>query len=395
VEAQLAQAQKMEAVGQLTGGIAHDFNNLLLAIGLTLETVEEEDAGTGSSLRPIIEGAKHATEQARTLVAQLLAFGRRQALNPNSFDVNDSVIESTRMLRRALDANITIETVLSQELWPAFADRNQFETALLNLAINARDAMGAGGRLLIETANGTLNDDYSAAHPDVSPGEYVTVSVSDTGCGMPPEILSRVFEPFFTTKPLGEGTGLGLSQVYGFMKQSGGHVWLYSEPGHGTRATLYLPRTAAVNATTIASAKQNVGTSRGEQILLVEDNKVVRDAVARVLGGLGYRVFEAMTGDEALDIVKSDTPIDLLFTDMVLPGPLNGNRLAVEARQLRPGLRVLLTSGYSQSLIQGTVAGLEPVEVISKPYATAELASRIRAMLRVPTPDAEPRSTGC
>jgi PAS domain S-box-containing protein len=386
IEARLAQSQKMEAVGQLTGGIAHDFNNLLLAIGLTLETVEEEYGETDASLRPVIEGAKHATEQARTLIAQLLAFGRRQALLPQPFDLNQAIIDASRILRRTLEANVTIETVLGDGIWPAYADRNQFETALLNLAINARDAMADGGRLLIATSNQTLDTDYTAQQSEVAPGDYVVTAVSDSGSGIPAELQSRVFEPFFTTKPTGQGTGLGLSQVYGFMKQSGGHVTLYSEVGLGTTIRLYLPRALEPGRASEPAATAAPG-GFGERILMVEDNKVVRDAAARVLRNLGYAVDAAATGDEALEILKTGATIDLLFTDMVLPGGMMGDRVAREARRIRPGIRVLLTSGYSQSLISGNLEGLENVSLLSKPYTIADLAKRVRTLFDPGGPD--------
>jgi PAS domain S-box-containing protein len=384
IEARLAQSQKMEAVGQLTGGFAHDFNNLLLAVGLSLEMIEdEEDIDEDSPLHPVLAGAKHATEQARILIAQLLAFGRRQALTPSPLDVNAAVISVTRMLRRTLAANITIDSVLAPELWIAFADGAQFETALLNLAINARDAMPSGGRLLIETVNQPLIGAFAQTF-DVTPGDYVAVSVSDTGSGMSPEIAARAFEPFFTTKPAQQGTGLGLSQVYGFMKQTGGHVTLQSKTGQGTRLVLYLPRSHGPAVTASPPSTRGTAAGQGEVILIVEDNTVVREAVAHVLTGLGYRVKTATTGDEALTTLRGDTPIDLLFTDVVLPGGLLGDRLAFAARRLRPQLRILLTSGYSQSFAESGANGLEEMELIAKPYTTAELAERIRRALAAP-----------
>ena len=390
IEARLAQSQKMEAVGQLTGGFAHDFNNVLLAVGLSLEMIEDEqNIDENSSLHQVLDGAKHATEQARTLIAQLLAFGRRQALTPNPLDVNVAVISVARMLRRTLAANIMIDCVLLPDLWVAFADGPQFETALLNLAINARDAMPNGGKLLIETVNQPLVGAFAQTF-DVTPGDYCRASsVSDTGAGMSSEIVAlRAFEPFFTTKPAQQGTGLGLSQVYGFMKQTGGHVTLQSKVGQGTRLVLYLPRSHDAVVAAPAKPARNTAPGAGEDILIVEDNMVVRDAVAHVLTGLGYRVRTATTGDEALAILRSDAPIDLLFTDMVLPGELVGDRLAQLARQLRPRLRILLTSGYSQSLAQADTKDEERIDLIAKPYTTAELAERIRQALATPRTNA-------
>jgi PAS domain S-box-containing protein len=376
-EEQLRQSQKMEGIGQLTGGVAHDFNNLLLAMALNLE---EADAlfGDDGTAKPLFDGMRSAIAQARSLTSQLLAFGRRQALQPTTFDVNEAVLECTAMLRRTLPATIVIETVMGINLWDAFADRPQLETALLNLAINARDAMPAGGRLVIETQNAILDETYANQHAEVSAGEYVLIAMTDTGDGMSPEVAARVFEPFFTTKETGKGTGLGLSQVYGYLKQSGGHIGLYSEPGRGTTLKIYLPRSpeASVNTGRLARALPN--RAGNETVLMVEDNPLVRNSVRRMLSGLGYSVLEATNADEALGVLNGDAAVDLLFTDMVLPGRLGGAEIAAEAQRLRPGIRVLLTSGYTSTPVSGgDCAG---ADLLSKPYTRADLAARLRQL---------------
>jgi PAS domain S-box-containing protein len=377
LEEQLRQSQKMEAIGQLTGGIAHDFNNLLLAISLNIETLDEEFADhTGA--KPLIEGAMFATDQARTLIGQLLAFGRRQTLDVTTFDVNDVVLDMIAILRRTVQANIAIETVLPPDVWPVLADRQQLETALLNLVLNARDAMPASGRLVIETSNVALDAEFAAQNPGTTPGRYVIMSVSDTGSGMSPEVLARAFEPFYTTKKTGEGTGLGLSQVYGYIKQSGGHAKIYSEPGHGTTVKLYLPSSTQEPAPSSQSAERRALPGSGETILMVEDTALVRNAVRRMLVSLGYQVIDVITGQEAIDVLQSDKRIDLLFTDMILPGGVDGNELALAAQRLRPGIRILLTSGYTQTRALPTAPdGSTNLPLISKPYTKAELAERL------------------
>jgi PAS domain S-box-containing protein len=378
LEAQLHQAQKMEALGQLTGGIAHDFNNLLLAINLNLETLEE-DFGSDPSVKPLIEGSRHATGHAQTLIAQLLAFARRQALHPAPFAVNAAVRELTKILRRTLEASIGIETVLAEDVWTVFADRHQLEAALLNLAINARDAMPNGGTIVIETRNATLDAAFVERHPDASPGDYVTIAMSDTGTGMSADVVARAFDPFFTTKGQGKGTGLGLSQVYGYVKQSGGYARIESEPGAGTRVELFLPRSHELPAMPV-TAGGGEPAGRGETILMVEDSQLVRHAVRRMLSSLGYAVIEAATATEAIELLNGAQRIDLLFTDMVLPGGLGGAELAETARGLRPDIRVLYTSGYTQ--MQTLLAGNEEgIALLPKPYTKAELARRLRETL--------------
>jgi PAS domain S-box-containing protein len=377
LEEHLRQSQKMEAIGQLTGGIAHDFNNLLLAISLNIEALDEEFADQADA-KPLIEGAMFATDQARTLIGQLLAFGRRQTLHVTIFDVNDVVTEMTGILRRTVQADIAIETMLPAGIWRVLADRQQLETALLNLVLNARDAMPAGGRLVIETSNVVLDAEFAAQNPGMTPGKYVIMSVSDSGTGMSPEVAARAFEPFYTTKKTGEGTGLGLSQVYGYIKQCGGHAKIYSELGHGTTVKLYLPSSTQEPASAETLVETRSSPGRGETILMVEDTALVRSAVKRMLANLGYEVIDVTTGQEAIAVLQSDQAIDLLFTDMVLPGGMGGSDLALAAQRLRPKIRILLTSGYTQTKALPTASdGSTNLPLISKPYTKAELAERL------------------
>jgi len=376
-EERLRHVEKIEALGRLTGGIAHDFNNLLLAISLNLEGLDGEL--DGSSAERLGE-AVHAATLARTLTGQLLAFSRSQSLDPASIDVADTLNAAARMLRRALPPSIEVSVRCHRDLWPVFADRHQFETALLNLALNARDAMQAGGKLMFEAENTVLDEIYRAENPDVQPGEYVMIAVSDTGEGMSAEVLERAFEPFFSTKPTGEGTGLGLSQVHGFVRQSGGHVKIYSEPGRGTTVKLFLGRGS--NAAEMRPPERGAPVLAGSgTILLVEDTAAVRNAVRRVLRDHGFAVIDVDTGQEALAILRSAQPLDLLFTDMVLPGPIGGAELAAAAAQLRPGLRVLLTSGFTATKVANLTARRDGVDMISKPYAMQALLERINALL--------------
>jgi CheY-like chemotaxis protein len=377
LEERLRHAQKMDALGQITGGIAHDFNNLLLAINFNLESLAEEVPPT-PSIAPLFEGARQAIEQAHGLIAHLLAFARRQPLSPTSFDVNQTLRATQPMLRRALRAGIEIEIRPGRNVGLVLADRNQFETALLNLALNGRDAMPEGGRLIIGTADVTLDAAYAALHPGVAPGRYVLVAVSDTGAGMTPEVAERAFDPFFTTKTGADRNGLGLSQVYGYAKQSGGHARIDSEPGHGTTVQLLLPRFGDAPPVVLRTAAPR--RARGETILIVEDAPLVRNAVAKMVADLGYRPIVAGGGDEALPVLEGDGPIDLLFTDMVLPG-LCGEELARAARRLRPGLGVLYTSGYTEMQLSSSAAEGGRFGFIAKPYTKAELAGQLRAVL--------------
>ncbi|MBA2674256.1 response regulator [Ramlibacter sp.] len=375
----LMQAQKLEAVGKLTGGVAHDFNNVLQIIGSNLQLLQvrlAEDSDEAALLRAALQ----AVDRGAKLSSQLLAFARRQPLEPVPLNVSRRVAEMGDLLRRALGEDIELETVLAARLWTAVVDPNQLENVILNLAINARDAMPEGGKLTIETANTMLDDSYVSEFPDVSSGQYVMVAVSDTGSGMPPEVVARAFEPFFTTKPEGKGTGLGLSMAYGFAKQSGGHIRIYSEPGSGTSVKLYLPRS---HEKELVLPHRSSGPIEGgsETILVVEDDLAVQAAVVNMLQSLGYRVVRANDAQAALTILQSGLHIDLLFTDVVMPGPLRSPELARRAKSLFPDLGVLFTSGYTQNAI---VHGgkLDPgVELLSKPYRQEDLARKVRQIL--------------
>ena len=323
-----------------------------------------------------------AAEGSAGLTNRLLAFARRQPLRPKQVDVNAFVAGMEGLLRRSLGEQVEIAFVPGNDLWPVAIDPAQLEAAILNLAINARDAMPDGGRLTIGTGNAVVDATYAATYRDVAIGEYVVVSVSDTGMGMSPEIVARAFEPFFTTKEVGKGTGLGLSMVYGFAQQSGGHVAIHSEPGVGTSVRMYLPRAAATEGTAQAVVERPPAqAARGETILLVEDDDLVRGHVAAQLGQLGYRVIQAPDGREALAIVAGDAAVDLLFTDMVMPGGISGRELAEQARRLRPTLRMLFTTGYSaDAIVRAERLELEAA-LLSKPYRLRELADRIREAL--------------
>lgn len=377
-EDRLRHAQKMDALGQITGGIAHDFNNLLLAINLNLESLAEE-VPHGATTAPLFEGARQAIEQAHSLIGHLLAFAQRQPLSPTPVDINESVRHVQLMLRRAMPAGVEVNTRLGRNAGLVFADRNQFETALLNLALNARDAMPTGGRVTIGTVEITLDAAYAALHPGTAPGRYVLVAVADTGTGMPSDIAERAFEPFFTTKTGGGHSGLGLSQVYGYAAQSGGHAQLDSEPGRGTTVQLFLPRFA--DATPAATRDATAGGARGETVLLVEDAPLVRNAIAKMLADLDYRPIAAAGADEALALLEGGGRVDLLFTDMVLPGGLGGAELAVEARRLRPGLAVLFTSGCDDACRLDRRDAERRSGFIAKPFAKPQLATQLRALL--------------
>ena len=378
-ELALQQAQKMESIGKLTGGVAHDFNNLLQVVSGNLQLLAKDVAGNARAERRVTNALAGASRGAK-LASQLLAFGRRQPLEPRAVNVGRLVAGMDDMLRRSLGDGVEVETVVAGGLWTAFADPAQLENALLNLAINARDAMDGQGRLTLEAGNAFLDDAYVQAHADVSPGQYVLVAVTDTGSGMTPEVLAQVFEPFFSTKPEGKGTGLGLSMVYGFVKQSGGHAKIYSEPGQGTTVKLYLPRTRlAEEVVSSAEAAPLVGGS--ETILVAEDDEEVRATVVETLGELGYRVLKAKDAESALAVIESGAAVDLLFTDVVMPGPLKSSEMARRAQARRPGLAVLFTSGYTQNAI---VHGgrLDPgVELLSKPYDREALARKVRHVL--------------
>ncbi len=390
-EAALRQSHKMEAVGQLTGGLAHDFNNLLTIILGNLDTMRRRLANMGAEAsgplaRPL-DAALEGVKRAAKLTHRLLAFSRQQALEAVPLDLNKLVAGISELLVRTAGSPVTIETVLAGGLWLTLADANQVENALINLVVNAKDAMPEGGKITIETANGYLDETYAAGFNEVSPGQYSVLSVTDTGTGIDPSILERVFDPFFTTKQPGNGTGLGLSMIHGFVKQSGGHIRIYSEVGHGTTVKIYLPRLtqeAAVAAVpkAIDLALQPLARARvSETVLVVEDSEGVLDFACAALEDLGYRVLIAKDGPEAMRILECEPTIDLLFTDVVMPKGMSGRQLAFFALQMRPSLPVLFTTGYSRNAIvhQGRLDS--DVHLLSKPYTQRELAQKIRAVL--------------
>jgi hypothetical protein len=378
-EAFLQQAQKMDAIGKLTGGVAHDFNNLLQVISGNLQLLAKDVAGNERSKRRVSNALAGVSRGAK-LASQLLAFGRRQPLEPKPLNIGRLVSGMDEMLRRTIGEAIEIETIVSGGLWTSFVDQYQIENALLNLVINARDAMADGGTLTIEVGNAYLDEDYARRHPDVSAGQYVMVAVSDTGTGISPDILEQVFEPFFTTKPEGKGTGLGLSMVYGFVKQSGGHVRIYSELGHGTTVRLYLQR-AASGEEVVAAIDTGPILGGTETILVAEDDDEVRETVVEMLGDMGYRVLKARDAASALSIIESGQHVDLLFTDVVMPGPLKSPELARMVRTHMPNLAVLFTSGYTENSIVHD-GRLDPgVDLLSKPYTREALARKIRQVL--------------
>ena len=379
---QLRQAQKMEAVGQLTGGLAHDFNNLLAIIIGNLDMLREvraDDPVTNELVRDALESALRGAD----LTRRLLAFARRQPLKPERVEINDVISAIVHLLTRTLGENISIEMSLAPNVWPVQVDRAQFEAVIANLATNARDAMPRGGALLIDTRNGHLDAAYAAGHSDVTPGDYVVVEVSDSGTGMPPDVLSRIFEPFFTTKEQGKGTGLGLSMVFGFMKQSGGHVTVYSELGKGTTFRLYLPRLQEKAAAQEERSEQGASPGGSETILVVEDNAGLRKIVMRQLRDAGYRVLEAADAEAAMEIIDSSEPIDLLLTDIVMPGAMDGRDLARIAVARRPDVRALLTSGFPDARWNASGSHTE-ARLLSKPYRKEELRRVVREVLDEP-----------
>ncbi|HEX2528124.1 MAG TPA: ATP-binding protein [Geminicoccus sp.] len=384
-EAQMRQVQKMEAVGQLTGGIAHDFNNMLAVIVGSLDMAQRRLKRGDSDILRFLEDAMDGAERAASLTQRLLAFSRQQPLAPVVSDVNALVGSMSELLRRTLGEHFLLECVLAGGLWRTRVDPGQLENAVLNLAVNARDAMPAGGRLTIETLNARLDDAYAAAHAEVEPGQYVVVAVSDTGTGMPVDIAARAFDPFFTTKAPGQGTGLGLSQVYGFVKQSGGHVKIYSEPGQGTTVKIYLRR----EMERLGGGEAGSGAelqpampkgSRSELILVVEDDAGVRTTSVGALQELGYSVRDAASGEEALAILEEQPDTSLLFTDVVMPG-MSGRQLAEAALARLPHLKVLYTTGYTPNAIVHSGVVDPGVELMTKPFALDQLARKVRSVL--------------
>ncbi len=382
-EEQLRQSQKMEAVGQLTGGIAHDFNNLLTGITGSLELLSTRIAqGRLKDVERYALAAQGAAKRAAALTHRLLAFSRRQTLDPRPVDANRLVAGMEELVRRTVGPEIQLDVVAAGGLWPILVDANQLENALLNLCINARDAMPEGGRLTIETANRWL-DARVAKDRDLPPGQYVSLCVSDNGVGMTPEVIAKAFDPFFTTKPLGQGTGLGLSMTYGFVRQSGGQVRIYSEPGQGAMVCLYLPRHLgeAERPETPAELSEAAGARVGETVLGVDDEPTVRMVVAEVLEQLGYAALEAADGPSGLKLLQSDARVDLLVTDVGLPGGMNGRQMADAARLGRPKLKVLFITGYAENAVVGN-GHLDPgMHVMTKPFAMETLATRIRELI--------------
>jgi len=379
---QLFQAQKMEAVGQLTGGLAHDFNNLLAGIIGSLEISRTRIAqGRIGEIERYIGAALGAASRAAALTHRLLAFARRQTLDPKPTDANRLVANMEELVRRTVGPAIKVETVLAIGLWEALCDTNQLESAILNLCINSRDAMPDGGRLTMETAN-TWLDAIGARQRNMQPGQYVAVSVSDTGAGMPPEVQERAFDPFFTTKPIGQGTGLGLSMVYGFAKQTGGEVRIYSEVGHGTTVTIYVPRHVGAPSEDEADDRADLSPAEAsETVLVVDDEPSIRMVVGDSLKELGYTVLEATDGTSGLAVLQSKARVDLLVTDVGLPGGMNGRQMADAARQQRPNLKVLFITGYATNAAIGN-GQLEPgMHVLTKPFAVEKLALRVQSII--------------
>jgi PAS domain S-box-containing protein len=378
-ERALQQSQKMETIGKLTGGVAHDFNNLLQIISGNLQLLSRDVAGNERAERHLTNALAGVSRGAK-LAGYLLAFGRRQALAPKVVNIGRFVFAMEDMLQRSLGETIEVETIVSGSLWHTYVDVAQVENALLNLSINARDAMDGAGKLTIEIGNTFLDDDYARGHAEVTAGQYVMLAVTDTGSGMPPEVLAQAFDPFFSTKPEGKGTGLGLSMVYGFVKQSGGHIKIYSELGHGTTVKVYLPRSLETEDV-IINTEAPVVTGGSETILVAEDDEQVCATVVAMLTELGYQVLKVGDAAGALTVIESGVKIDLLFTDVVMPGPLRSPDLARKARERIPDLAVLFTSGYTQNAI---VHGgrLDPgVELLSKPYTREALARKIRQVI--------------
>jgi PAS domain S-box-containing protein len=381
IEQQLRQAQKMEAIGQLTGGLAHDFNNLLSVIMINTQLVADR-IGQDRKAAEMINAALGATMRGAELTKRLLAFSRQQILEPEEIDIDAVVAEMGSLLRQTIGETIEIEILRTQDLWSSRVDRTQLESALLNLALNARDAMPSGGALTIETGNIELDEDYTGVNAGITPGQYVLLAVSDNGVGMTPEVLQCAFEPFFSTKEVGAGTGLGLSMIYGFVKQSNGHIKLYSEPGRGTTVKMYFPRDRRPTTPTENRREENGKTSGGhERILVVEDQVSVRESLVVLLSGLGYELYEAETGRAALDVIKANPNIDLILTDVVMPGNVDGPTLARIVHDSYPKTRVLLMSGYTHRVISRDNQLDDGVEVIAKPFHNKDLARKIREVL--------------
>jgi PAS domain S-box-containing protein len=379
-DARLRQAQKMDAVGQLTGGVAHDFNNILTVITGTIGILAEAVADR-PDLVSIAKLIDDAAERGAQLTKHLLAFARKQPLQPREIDVNSLMVEAAKLLHPTLGEQIQISPLLADDAWTALVDPSQLTTAVLNLALNARDAMPGGGKLVLETRNVYLDEGYTSMHSEVTAGNYVMIAVSDTGSGIPAAHLERVFEPFFTTKGVGKGTGLGLSMVFGFVKQSGGHIKIYSEEGHGTTVRIYLPRSSGLHQTATEALAASDIKGGDEIVLIVEDDPLVRKYVITQIRSLGYATLDAANATEALDLIDNNANIDLLFTDVIMPGPMNGRHLVDQALIRRPGLKTLFTSGYTENAIVHHGRLDSGVLLLAKPYRKSELARMIRLAL--------------
>jgi len=381
-ETQVRQMQKIEAVGQLTGGIAHDFNNMLAIIMGSLEMAARRRAQGRGDVDRLLDNAMEGAKRAATLTHQLLAFSRQQPLAPAVADISGIVSNMADILRRTLGETVNLESALSPGVWRTKVDPGQLESAILNLAVNARDAMPDGGRLTIETQNACIDEADAAAELDVAPGQYVLITLTDTGTGMPEDIIARAFDPFFTTKPAGRGTGLGLAQVYGFIKQSNGHVKIYSEPGVGTSVKIYLPRYVGpeepAEPPPVTSAPP--AGSPEETVLLVEDDEAVRLVHLNMLRGLNYTVVHAASGEEALNILQTQPQISLLFTDVVMP-TMSGQQLATQAKTIRPELKILYTTGYTANAIVHDGIIDPDVDLLQKPFTYTTLAHKLRLVL--------------
>jgi len=382
-EAQMRQAQKMDAIGQLTGGVAHDFNNILTVITGTIGILADAVADR-PELVSIAKLIDDAAERGAQLTKHLLAFARKQPLQPVEIDINSLVLGAAKLLHPTLGEQIEISPRLTQDAWPALVDPNQLTTAVLNLALNARDAMPGGGKLVLETSNVHLDEDYASMNTEVAPGDYAMIAVSDTGTGIPADLLEKVFDPFFTTKEVGKGTGLGLSMVFGFVKQSGGHIKIYSEEGHGTTVKIYLPRSTGQGEAAAGHQSSADVTGGSETVLVVEDDALVRQYVVAQVASLGYATLEAANATEALKIVDT-ADIDLLFTDVIMPGAMNGRQLVDEALKRRPQLKTLFTSGYTENAILHHGRLDEGVLLLAKPYRKPELARMLRVALETET----------
>jgi PAS domain S-box-containing protein len=379
-EERLVQAQKMDALGQLSGGMAHDFNNLLTVILGSTEMLIAQ-LSDRPKLLTVAETARVAAERGASLVKRLLAFSRRQPLEPRIVDINKLLSGMDMLLHRTLGEATDIEIVRAGGLWKALIDPVQLESAILNLCLNARDAMPDGGHLTIETSNAFLDSDYASHHQEVNPGQYVAIAITDTGKGMTSEVLERAFDPFFTTKDVGKGSGLGLSMIYGFTKQSGGHVKLYSEAGHGTTVRCYLPRAIGEEDAKSISEGKNAHQTAGERILLVEDDDLVRSYVENKLTDMGYIVIAVRNGREAVEMLRTRSDFDLLFTDVVMPGGMSGMDLADEAQRLYPELPILFTSGFTENAAIHSRRIVPGTLILNKPYTGEELAAKIRGAI--------------